>query len=537
MSKKLGTVRVDVNKKNLVRNLGAVYSNTNVVLSELLQNARRAGATKVEVNHSDSMASLQVLDDGCGISDFQKLLMIAESGWNQEVVDAEQPYGMGWMATCFAAERVIVESKGKRMRFKTEDALALQDLECEESEVSGHTVITLLGCKLGNVDVKLRELVQGFPIPVTYNGAELPRPYALDGGLPFRATPIGQACVPALCGQVKYPSTSCRVFLQGLPVHTERYSRHDLQNIVHLDSQLFAARMPDRYQLLDAEHQEWLIDRAMQDHVRAVLKDLAASLPAAGFLERYYPMLLQWGAREILNDVPLLPQGVLTVFDEYPVLKGDGSNKNFYEGEPVSRAQVESGAVRLYACQDLDEENVLACMYAWKRGLLLVSTGVFDQAHWVHAYVTDLESMQFDLETVKPGATTTIHVGSSDSMCTCESYVVHCTDGAAKFDDAAIYHPDGKFYVPAGCKDAGVLGQADTFCDGDEVYREEWERDAVRQFRALLAMLRGGNAAKTMALVLEDCRFGDYPNIVGTTFLVSVSTRGRIKVTLASNAE
>ena len=216
MSKKLGTVRVDVNKKNLVRNLGAVYSNANVVLGELLQNARRAGATRVEVNHSDSMASLQVLDDGCGISDFQKLLMIAESGWNQEVVDAEQPYGMGWMATCFAAERVIVESKGKRMRFKTEDALALQDLECEESEVSGHTVITLLGCKLSNVDIKLRELVQGFPIPVTYNGAELPRPYALDGGLPFRATPIGQAYVPALCGQVKYSSTSCRVFLQGI---------------------------------------------------------------------------------------------------------------------------------------------------------------------------------------------------------------------------------------------------------------------------------------------------------------------------------
>lgn len=52
-------------------------------------------------------------DDGCGIEDFNKLLCLAESGWDENVSVNENPYGMGAMAMLFVGSKVEVKSKGK----------------------------------------------------------------------------------------------------------------------------------------------------------------------------------------------------------------------------------------------------------------------------------------------------------------------------------------------------------------------------------------------------------------------------------------
>jgi hypothetical protein len=72
---------------------------------ELLQNARRAGATGVDVSieeyASDTGAcTVTVQDNGRGIDDFQKLLTLGCSGWAAETQAREDPAGMGFFSLC-----------------------------------------------------------------------------------------------------------------------------------------------------------------------------------------------------------------------------------------------------------------------------------------------------------------------------------------------------------------------------------------------------------------------------------------------------
>ena len=63
-------------------------------LTEVLQNARRSGATGVDIRIGDD-GSLTITDDGCGIADPATLLAFGESGWADAVRDGEQAAGMG----------------------------------------------------------------------------------------------------------------------------------------------------------------------------------------------------------------------------------------------------------------------------------------------------------------------------------------------------------------------------------------------------------------------------------------------------------
>ena len=47
---------------------------------EILQNARRAGATEVRITNKDGYVIVE--DNGSGIADFQKLLDLGGSGWD-----------------------------------------------------------------------------------------------------------------------------------------------------------------------------------------------------------------------------------------------------------------------------------------------------------------------------------------------------------------------------------------------------------------------------------------------------------------------
>src|SRR6185312_11252153 len=72
---------------------------------ELLQNARRAVATTVDVSIDDSQSrpgtcSITIHDNGAGISDFQALLSLGGSGWEGETQAKEDPAGMGFFALC-----------------------------------------------------------------------------------------------------------------------------------------------------------------------------------------------------------------------------------------------------------------------------------------------------------------------------------------------------------------------------------------------------------------------------------------------------
>ena len=76
------------------------------VLHELFQNARRSGATRVEITEPDESA-ITITDDGHGIPNPQSVLDFGRSEWNG--LDHENPAGMGFFA--LARYRIAIRSQ------------------------------------------------------------------------------------------------------------------------------------------------------------------------------------------------------------------------------------------------------------------------------------------------------------------------------------------------------------------------------------------------------------------------------------------
>ena len=76
---------------------------------EILQNARRAGATEVAITNHNCYVTVH--DNGRGIEDFANLLDLGGSGWDDACEASEDPAGVGIF--CLAPRQVTIRSLGK----------------------------------------------------------------------------------------------------------------------------------------------------------------------------------------------------------------------------------------------------------------------------------------------------------------------------------------------------------------------------------------------------------------------------------------
>ena len=94
---------------------------------EVLQNARRGGATEVEITNEDEMVIVH--DNGRGIDDFARLLDLGGSSWEEAFEASEDPAGVGLF--CLAPRDLEIRSNGKRVRITgdgwTGTPVAVQD--------------------------------------------------------------------------------------------------------------------------------------------------------------------------------------------------------------------------------------------------------------------------------------------------------------------------------------------------------------------------------------------------------------------------
>jgi len=78
---------------------------------EILQNARRGGATEVHITNCDGQVTVR--DNGRGIADFAVLLDLGQSDWDQALEEAEDPAGVG--VFCLAPRQVCIRSGHKQV--------------------------------------------------------------------------------------------------------------------------------------------------------------------------------------------------------------------------------------------------------------------------------------------------------------------------------------------------------------------------------------------------------------------------------------
>lgn len=91
------------------------------IFAELIQNARRAGATSVSIDRIDHPGfgpSISVKDNGPGIADPKSLFTLGDSNWNAETIAAEDAAGMGFFSLAGRRIDVMVQQLGTDQSWK-----------------------------------------------------------------------------------------------------------------------------------------------------------------------------------------------------------------------------------------------------------------------------------------------------------------------------------------------------------------------------------------------------------------------------------
>ncbi|MBK8270264.1 MAG: hypothetical protein IPK83_19005 [Planctomycetes bacterium] len=106
----MNTIQARVNPRLLMKADRLFTGTLQGRIIEILQNARRAHASGVEIINDG--ARVKVIDNGQGIADFSTLLDMGGSGWAEHIEKSEDPAGVGLY--CLAPRETIVRSNGKR---------------------------------------------------------------------------------------------------------------------------------------------------------------------------------------------------------------------------------------------------------------------------------------------------------------------------------------------------------------------------------------------------------------------------------------
>lgn len=159
------------------------------ILNELFQNARRAGATGVDVDlrNDDGQPTLYITDDGRGIDDPTSFVTLGRSGWSDDIARREDPAGMGVFS--LAGRRVTVRSfslaanAGWSVTIPEDGWQGELPLAVEPSSMRKGTQIAIAipGDWLPTLRSQVEAAAKHFPLLVGFRGEKLPREDFLEG--------------------------------------------------------------------------------------------------------------------------------------------------------------------------------------------------------------------------------------------------------------------------------------------------------------------------------------------------------------------
>lgn len=515
-------VQVRVCEQGAITNGRFAFTDKFTLLTELLQNARRARATEIRVDFDANARTLQVSDNGVGIIDFQKLLTFNETGWDDATVEMESPFGIGFSKCLYAAQRVTVVSRGKRLELDCSAALALQAFVVQDdplSTVEG-TVIRLEGVDLPELEFGIERLVCGFSVPVIFNGVELARSHALDA---MRFWPCDIGYVHLAGAESGELGAGTAVYLQGQLIRSDTY-RHPAQqvHVVHLDPRRFLARLPDREELIDAPEQHRAIHAAMAALWRVVLEEQKSqACDVVQFAEKFFRTAWLTGHVDLFDDVPLVPRHACSWVAGYPVL---GRAPNFLKQlvHHVDRKAIERGDIRLAEIAAWDDNALLHWQYAKARDLVLVDTTALGISHWVKRHVRNLSREDFSI--VARGVSHSVEFTGrwiNPIVTFCEAVVVKHGDDTVELLDSPVFS-GGVVYYPAQAVGGDVVRQVSDYEDEYE-RRHDSDCEADEEaFADFVRRTRSDDPISTLLSLMSELSLERYPRLSGKSFRIAV---------------
>ena len=173
------TIHAAVSSK-ILNKVDRMFSNRMTqIFIELIQNARRAGATLITVATLDSPDGTVISfeDNGVGIDDFSKLLHLGDGNWDAETDRKEDPAGMGFFSLIHTGVRVL--SNGMFAEITRESFLGKTAVEVQSTSLGPsqgtRLVFTRPAEKAHQVDSDLRAVSKYGLIDVVLNGVPVER--------------------------------------------------------------------------------------------------------------------------------------------------------------------------------------------------------------------------------------------------------------------------------------------------------------------------------------------------------------------------
>lgn len=516
-------IQVRINEEGALRNQRYAFTDRFTLFSELLQNARRAGATRIEILYDAAAQVLLVHDDGSGLDDFQKLLSFHESGWDAATSIEERPFGVGFSKCLYAATRCIVASGRQRVDIDTVAALAKATIDVEqitEADAVAGTRIELRGVDLPDLGTRIEALCLGFPVEVLFNGQPPSRRFA-QAHLAMVPSPMGLVHLTGTRdGQHTHDTM---VFLQGFCVLKPTWCSSDRVNVVHLDSRQFMARLPDRDKLIDEDVQRKRIDAELKACWRETLEVAKSQLSPERFVGTYYGAMRAWGQLELLNDLDVLPVQVCDAIVGYPIQDDRGQREYV---QPVITAPlcdaIEGGAVTLVTLDWVNDDNAARWMLARAKGYLVFDWMGLHADHWAQRHVRHLEDEPVQVEAVSEQIRTVLEGRWVwPNVILSEAFRVRVGDDVAEITNEGVCH-QGDLYIPAGESSGAPVRQLSSFTDEHDQFLDsdlDADRDALAD---LIRRLRSVDPVQTLDSLLQELRLGNYPLLHGKTFQLTV---------------
>ncbi len=183
------TIRTAVSSAAIKRVTRLFNGSVSDVLNELLQNARRAGATRVDIETLDLAGhpTLAVCDDGHGIDDPALLVTLGQSGWADDTCRREDPAGMGIFS--LAGHRVEIRSYSRTAQAGWQVVIPADAWESSAElvvkpfphDAGTEILIDLPESWEAALDAAAAACARYFPLAVSLNGQQLTRSDFLAG--------------------------------------------------------------------------------------------------------------------------------------------------------------------------------------------------------------------------------------------------------------------------------------------------------------------------------------------------------------------
>lgn len=515
----MSTICLKTNQNRLIANLRYAFTPYSM-LGELLQNARRAGASQIHITARDN--TLIIRDDGSGIADLQTLIFIAESGWDHELQNRENSFGMGVLSTLYFAETLAVHSGDKAFCAPTASIIRGDDIEVYTKSYFSGTEIQLDGVQSPQAELnlaqwleqQLKPLCEAFPVEVIFNGTEIDRPLA-ETSLPWKETPMGRVLIN-LSGR----SWERRYFLQGLPIEQKHVA--SCHQVILLRDDILA-RLPDRQSLLNGANEHHRIQAAIDAAYRQALIEAKEKWAGAEFVLLYAESCLLSKNADLLNDIPFVLLDWFRNWDENPAGYCRDWERYMRDGVETREAIEEVGVWHID-----DDDNCLAAeTYLEARKAFLLEEGRLDTHHWLRNMIKTITPEQIQVrhgailhENKVPPITEDIELVLVDTLS------VSFEGVAAEYQVKALIKNDVLFLTAA----ADSVTRLISSYVYDDIYREDLEDEDAEAIRTFIAIGYSHDPCGVInALLPDSLRYTPQPKLAGAKVQLMFDSSGKLQ--------